>query len=352
MKRTRYIAMLTALALTSPAVAHAVPAEDPAADARGLVDSLNNAEAVSDADPNALLDQLAPPQPVAGAMAAEGAAGDSRCVDKLVLDRGHIDIKAVREGDKFVTRVKDETGIYDSKTVDRKLDDVLIAVHDNALAERPDALKAQEFDYLGPVGERFFRLPQTQNRDIIWPGYNTQELNYGDYEGGVNLNLEPVSVPEGASWGMFLETGFGDFQQLLNSLTKDNTVETDFDAHTHTNWGFTKPGLYTFKVTYTAKAKNGKRIASDPQNLTFAVGNTAVESCAKPDPEPKPKPKPEPQPEPKPDPKPDGSSASPWAWLGPVLGLGVIGALVAAVLPMLQGGDLIAQLKNRLGLQI
>ena len=55
---------------------------------------------------------------------------------------------------------------------------------------------------------------------------------------------------------------------------------------------------------------------------------------------------------PKPEPKPGAtSSQSPWAWLGPVLGLGVIGALLAAVLSILHSGkDPIAQLKNQLGL--
>ncbi|QCB27368.1 choice-of-anchor M domain-containing protein [Corynebacterium endometrii] len=257
-----------------------------------------------------------------------------KCHDALVLDRGHIDIKATLDGDRFLTSVKDETGIHDSANVDRALSDVLIAVRDNALNERTAAMSDPELDFLGPVGERFYLLPQVQNRDIIWPGYNTQGLDYSKFKDEqVNLNLKPVSVPDGATWGMFLDKGLGEYQQLLNSVADDHTVETSFPAHAHANWAFSTPGTYTFEVTYSATTTEGETVTSEPENLTFAVGNLAVGDCAapteQPDSNPQ-QPQPETQPETQPQPE-SGSAKSPFAWLGPILGVAVIGAIVAFI---------------------
>ena len=120
----------------------------------------------------------------------------------MVLDRGHVDIAVTREGDEFLTRLKDETALVDKKIVERPLDDVVLAVHDNALCSRPAALKGKDFDCLGK--EKFFLLPQTQEQSIIWPGYNTQALDYKHYKDGkITLNIKPVEMPEGAQVGLF-----------------------------------------------------------------------------------------------------------------------------------------------------
>lgn len=201
------------------------------------------------------------------------------CTTKKVLDHGHVDITATREGDSFTTRLKDETAIIDKKTVERPLDDVVLAVHDNALRSRPAALKGKEFDYLGQ--DKFFLLPQTQEQSIIWPGYNTQALNYKDYKDGtVTLNIKPVEMPEGAAVGLFTTEGMGNkFTPLVNSTQEDYSIETTFASHTHTNWAFTKPGIYKLEVTYSATTTDDKEISSKPQTLTVAAGDTAITDC-------------------------------------------------------------------------
>lgn len=199
----------------------------------------------------------------------------------MVLDRGHVDIAVTREGDEFLTRLKDETALVDKKIVERPLDDVVLAVHDNALRSRPAALKGKDFDYLGK--EKFFLLPQTQEQSIIWPGYNTQALDYKHYnDGKVTLNIKPVEMPEGAQVGLFTAEGFGKvFTPLINSAEGDYSIETTFASHTHTNWAFTKPGIYKLEVTYSATTREGKDISSAPQTLTVAAGDAAIKDCAK-----------------------------------------------------------------------
>ncbi|MFS0185462.1 choice-of-anchor M domain-containing protein [Corynebacterium striatum] len=280
--------------------------------------------------------------------ATEGKnAEDTVCSAKLSLDHGHVDIMGVREGDAFETKLKDETNIGASGLTYRKLDDVVFAVHNNAMISRPENYGDPSFDFMGPVGEKTFLLPQTQKRDVIWPGYNTEKLNYKDYKDGVvQLNIKPVSMPEGASFGMWLTGNLGGPGEILVDSTKDDfTIDTTFPTHTHTNWAFSKPGTYVFEVTYTAETTDGKKLASQPQHLTMAMGDKAIADCAADKPEPKPapsssskapapkpapsstsaapKPKPQPKPEPKPQPKPqpheEGSSFNPLSLVLPVV---------------------------------
>lgn len=292
----------------------------------------------------------------------EGTEG-TVCSAKLSLDRGHIDIMAKRDGDHFDLRLKDETNIGANKMVMRRLDDVVIAVRDNALAKRPKEFGGAEYDFMNPVGEKTYVLPQTQNRDIIWPGYNTENLDYSQFKDGkVHLNLQPKEMPEGATFGMWTTGGLGGKNQVLVDSNKDDfTIDTVFATHTHTNWAFSKPGIYKFDVTYTATTTDGKKVESEPQELLFTIGDEATNNCAKDKPAPsatptstqpsskpapkpsepssapsksssqssaseKPAPKPEPKPEPKPQPKPshedssnNGSSFSPWSLVLPVV---------------------------------
>ncbi|WP_413462057.1 choice-of-anchor M domain-containing protein [Corynebacterium kefirresidentii] len=208
--------------------------------------------------------------------------GNAQCSEKYLLDRGHVDIKAQPAEGGFATVLRDDTAQVDKKSVDRKLDDVVLGVHDNALTPRNKKLAGKEFDFLGKPGERFYHLPQTQDQNIIWPGYNTQDLDYSlTKDNAVNLNLKPTSTPDGAEWGAFIDGTHGKgFSVLANSAAKDYTIETNFPAHTHTHWAFSKPGLYTFEATYTATGTDGKELKSAPQTLTFAVGDKTLDSCS------------------------------------------------------------------------
>ena len=262
------------------------------------------------------------PQP--GANEAEADA--HQCSEKYLLDRGHVDIKAQPAEGGFRTVLRDDTAQVDKKSVDRKLDDVVLGVHDNALTRRNEKLAGKEFDFLGKPGERFYHLPQTQNQHIIWPGYNTQDLDYSaTKDNAVNLNLKPTSTPDGAEWGAFIDASHGKgFSVLANSAAEDYTIETNFPAHTHTHWAFSKPGVYTFEATYTATGKDGKELKSEPQTLTFAVGDKTLDSCSSRKPSDSEGETPSERPTEKPDDaakpeEPTGSSLSPWSLVLPAV---------------------------------
>ena len=258
--------------------------------------------------------------------ANEAEADTHQCSEKYLLDRGHVDIKAQPAEGGFTTVLRDDTAQVDKKSVDRKLDDVVLGVHDNALTRRNEKLAGKEFDFLGNPGERFYHLPQTQNQHIIWPGYNTQDLDYSaTKDNAVNLNLKPTSTPDGAEWGAFIDASHGKgFSVLANSAAKDYTIETNFPAHTHTHWAFSKPGVYTFEATYTATGKDGKELKSEPQTLTFAVGDKTLDSCSSRKPSDSEGETPSEKPTEKPDDaarpeEPTGSSFSPWSLVLPAV---------------------------------
>ena len=262
------------------------------------------------------------PQPGAN----EAEADTHQCSEKYLLDRGHVDIKAQPAEGGFSTVLRDDTAQVDKKSVDRKLDDVVLGVHDNALTRRNEKLAGKEFDFLGKPGERFYHLPQTQNQHIIWPGYNTQDLDYSaTKDNAVNLNLKPTSTPDGAEWGAFIDASHGKgFSVLANSAAEDYTIETNFPAHTHTHWAFSKPGVYTFEATYTATGKDGKELKSEPQTLTFAVGDKTLDSCSSRKPSDSEGETPSERPTEKPDDaarpeEPTGSSLSPWSLVLPAV---------------------------------
>lgn len=213
------------------------------------------------------------------------------CEAKPILDAGHVDIKATGTASELGIALKDETGALEQGTVERALDDVILAVHDNALTTRPDAVAGKDFDFLGPKpgsAERFYLLPQAQNPDIIWPGYNTQDLDYKQFDGPVTLHFDPVNIPDGASWGMFISEGIGGANQrvLLDSLAKKHSINTTFAAHTHANWAFSQPGIYQFDLSYSGTTTDGKKVSSTPQRLTLALGDATLDSCLNPSPEP------------------------------------------------------------------
>lgn len=136
------------------------------------------------------------------------------CGERLVLDHGHVDILA-RHNDEMTVVLKDDTGIHSAGSVERDLDEVVLEVDDAARV-------VGEQESLEFLGDSFYLLPQAQNPDLIWPGYNTQALDYSRYQDGVDLRLEPRSIPDDAQWALFTTSAVGDIDIQANSTTEDH----------------------------------------------------------------------------------------------------------------------------------
>lgn len=209
-------------------------------------------------------------------------AGHPVCEDKILLNRGHVDILGKRTKDGLDIALKDDTRLAADKSVERSLEDVAFVIRDNAKRKRPEQLSDEKYNFIGEKGSEFYYLPQAQDKAVLWPGYNTEAIPVQDeFDGAVSLNLVPRETPENSSWGVFIDKGSfgGDHEILADSTKQDYSIESHYSAHTHVHWAFSHPGIYTFDASYSGKTKDGKELKSDSHELIVTVGEEALETC-------------------------------------------------------------------------
>lgn len=209
-------------------------------------------------------------------------AGRAVCEDKVLLNRGHVDILGKRTQDGLDIALKDDTRLAADKSVERSLEDVAFVIRDNAKRKRPEQLSDEKYDFIGAKDGEFYYLPQAQDKAILWPGYNTEAIRVQDeFDGPVSLNLVPRETPENSSWGVFIDKGSfgGDHEILADSTKQDYSIESHYSAHTHVHWAFSHPGIYTFDASYSGKTKDGQDLKSDSHELVVTVGEEALETC-------------------------------------------------------------------------
>lgn len=209
-------------------------------------------------------------------------AGHAVCENKIMLNRGHVDILGKRTKDGLDIALKDDTRIAADKSVERSLNDVVFAIRDNAKRKRSEHLSDEKYNFIGEKDSEFYYLPQAQDRAVLWPGYNTEAIPVQkEFDGPVSLNLVPRETPENSSWGAFIDAGsFGREHTILADSTKqDYAIESSNSTHAHVHWAFSDPGIYTFDVSYSGKTKEGQELKSESQELVVAVGDEVLETC-------------------------------------------------------------------------
>lgn len=191
---------------------------------------------------------------------------------RVQLGRGHVDLKAVpAPGGELTMVLADETAQIDQHAVDRDPSDVALLVTSSAKSGRLAGQSGAEYDFLGPVGSTFYRLPQTQQSSIIWPGWNTMEVDYSKLEAGVQLQLRGVQAPEGGEVKVFTTDGFGKPSLLLDSAGTQKHIDVSYPTHTHADWIFTKAGTYDLTLAFAAKSKDGAPLDSTEHTLRVRV---------------------------------------------------------------------------------
>lgn len=205
-------------------------------------------------DPD-LAQQIDPDQAV-----AEGEA---------VLEQGHVDIGPRYDGGEWTLMVHDDTRVEGS--VWRRLDRTVLKVVDTALQEVPDD---EAYSFLGiDAGTPVHVVPQTQNTDVVWVGWNTQDPEVMQtVDRGATLSLKSVTGP-GHVVVYLQDGGFGAPDVLWDSRTKkDQPFFVDVNTHTHANWVFSEPGTYLVEFEASATLVDGQEVA-DTEVLRFAVGD-------------------------------------------------------------------------------
>ncbi|WP_156753564.1 choice-of-anchor M domain-containing protein [Actinokineospora pegani] len=196
---------------------------------------------------------IAPDQPVA--------------TDRAVLSRGHVDLGPRRVDGAWELLVHDDSA---TPPVWRPLERTVFQVSDAAVLPVPDD---PAYAFIGAPGTPVHVLPQVQDPDVAWIGWNTQDPRVMDeVDRGVTLTLTGVDGP--GELFVYLQAGnFAGADVLWDSTEPGRQdIWVDTNTHTHANWVFTAPGVYLVRVEVHADLVDGSAV-SDHATLRFAVGD-------------------------------------------------------------------------------
>ena len=165
----------------------------------------------------------------------------------------------------------------ESGAVWRDPNQTVLRVSDAAVMTAPDSA---DYPFLADVaGKPVYVVPQTQNPNVVWLGWNTQDPAVtATIDRGLTMRVGPVSGP-GRAW-LFLQSGtFGKPLLLADSAAAPGDVWIDSGTHVHANWAFSAPGTYTATVTFLGTTTSGEAVSAST-TLRFAVGDAASASEA------------------------------------------------------------------------
>jgi putative ABC transporter-associated repeat protein len=195
-------------------------------------------------------------------------SGQAVATDQKALTAGHVDIGPKFTGGEWTLMVHDDSA---DPSVWRHLDKTVFQISDRAMLPVPDD---PAYAFIGTPGKQVYVVPQVQNPDVPWVGWNTQDPEVMEtIDAGVTLALSGVDGP--GELFVYLQAGnFGDADVLWDSTKNDaQDIWVDVNTHTHANWVFTEPGVYLVQIEATADLVDGSTV-TDTQTLRFAIGDT------------------------------------------------------------------------------
>ena len=196
------------------------------------------------------------------------SADEEASTESAVIDTGHVDIGPRMVDGQWSVALRDDSGAH---PVWRDPDRTVLRVSDAALMAAPTG---SDYAFMGAqAGEQYYVVPQTQNPDVVWLGWNTQDPGVvSAIDRGATMRIGSVSGP-GRTW-MFLQDGtFGKPRLLVDGQSgQAQDVWVDASTHVHANWVFSAPGVYTAALTFSARTTDGQQLSAST-TLRFAVGS-------------------------------------------------------------------------------
>ena len=188
------------------------------------------------------------------------------------LSRGHVDVGPLFVDGRWTLMVHDGTRKEDgAPSVWRRPEQTVLQVGNAARLKVPDD-PAYAFLPAKP-GSFVHVVPETQNPDVVWVGWNTQDPEVmQQIDRGVTMTMTGVQGP--GELVVYLQSGsFGDPDVLWDSTAgKPKPSWVDVNTHAHANWVFTKPGVYLVQIRIAADLIDGRKV-SDTRQLRFAIGD-------------------------------------------------------------------------------
>jgi surface-anchored protein len=195
----------------------------------------------------------------------------------VVLDQGHVDVGLDFESGAAALKLHDQTVIPE---VQRDPADVTLRALPDAETTVPSD---PAFSFLGNPGDPVWILPQTQDPDLLWLGWNTEDISTGTFVGNsVTWRLKGVSGP--GDFSLFTTGQFGVPTVRFNSgdgITGADAMNVSIQSHAHGNWAFTAPGTYQVDFELLGTLVSGNQpVTTGDVTYTFDVQAPSVGGLA------------------------------------------------------------------------
>ncbi|NLP82770.1 hypothetical protein HF576_02825 [Microbacterium sp. CFH 90308] len=234
---------------------------------------------VVDLDPVACADSVepdpgtvpSPPPPVDGTPGAvappvQEVAATQCTAAATILSAGHIDYASRLVDGRLQSLIGDDTS---GSKVYREPAGTVLWLKPSARVALPAG-----FGQIGAPGQTVWQVPQTQNAELIWLGWNTESLNAGNARGPVRWTIDAVNGPGAVK--VYLSGSFGGVQQMV--FDGGGTYGIPLGVHAHANWAFTAEGVYRITSTQTMTLADGS-VSSDTETMTIVVGDVDPRSA-------------------------------------------------------------------------
>lgn len=181
-----------------------------------------------------------------------------------VLTAGHVDVLDVDyTGGALSVQLLDGT----SGTAVRR--DPATVELDVLAAAKTTVPSNSAYAFLGTPGSTVWILPQTQNANLLWAGWNSTDVPTGTFQGNT-LTMSLLSV-SGGNLSVYTQSLGTPTVLFTSGDGLPDTKPLAAGAHTHANWAFSAAGTYTvtFRVSGTLAA-TGATVSTDA-TYTFKV---------------------------------------------------------------------------------
>lgn len=138
-----------------------------------------------------------------------------------------------------------------------------------AETSRTQVPNLETYRFLGAPGSTIWMAPQTQNHELIWPGFSTEDPGLsGQVQGAIALELIKTSGPGNVE--LYLQNGAA-VTRTFSSSERLPAWTIGVPQHTHMNWVFSAAGTYT--LTFQASAVIGGQTQTATNDYVFVVGD-------------------------------------------------------------------------------
>ncbi|MFK4087064.1 TIGR03773 family transporter-associated surface protein [Kribbella sp. NPDC020789] len=141
----------------------------------------------------------------------------------------------------------------------------------SARVELPDL---PAFAFLGTPGSSVWIAPESQDPELIWPGWDTETIPTGALrDDAVQLTLLNVDGPGAVEVFSNYDEFAGKVPRIFSSVDPAyKTLRQPVGRHVHANWSFAALGTYHLTFQASALTAAGTTVTSGPVTYTWAIG--------------------------------------------------------------------------------